>query len=60
MRHHGAVHATTILTLVAAMLVGATVWTVLRGTGSTVARRTWMLVAAIFLAVTMWLRLRHG
>ncbi len=52
--------ATIWLTVVAGFLLVAVVVTTIRGTGSPQARRTWLLVAGIFLAVSAWLRFRHG
>ncbi len=49
--------ATIPLLVVAACLIVAVVATTIRGTGSPQARRTWLLVAAIFVTVSAWLRL---
>jgi hypothetical protein len=50
-------YAPTILLAVAAVLVVAALWNVARHGGRiTVAARTWLIVAAIFVAVTTYLR----
>ena len=52
-----AVLAANILTLVAfVLLVAAAVATIRDGTTRRLARRTWILVAVIFLVVSTWLR----
>jgi hypothetical protein len=51
------VSAGSILLIVAVLLLLATAWDWRRhGGGLTVKRRTWLLVAAIFLGVTLYLR----
>jgi len=49
-----------ILTIFAVVLVLASVATKLRGTASWAARRTWLLIAAIFLVMSLWLSYAHG
>lgn len=49
--------AANILTLVALILLIASAVTTIRGgVGTRTARRTWLLVAGIFLLVSTWLR----
>jgi hypothetical protein len=52
--------ASVPLTIVAGILLVATLVSTIRGTASWPARRTWLLVAGIFLAISLWLRLGHG
>jgi hypothetical protein len=50
-------HAPTILLAVAVVLVVAALWDVVRhGRRITIAARTWLIVAAIFVAVMVYLR----
>jgi hypothetical protein len=48
--------ASVVLTIVALVLIVAATVTTIRGTSTSAARRTWLLVAGIFLAITAWLR----
>jgi glucan phosphoethanolaminetransferase (alkaline phosphatase superfamily) len=57
---HVSMNASLWLMLVAGLLLLAALLSTIRGTGSWPARRTWLLVAGIFLVVSMWLRLGHG
>jgi hypothetical protein len=53
--------APTVLSLVALVLVVAALWNLAHhGWTLTIAARTWLLVAAIFVAVTVYLRLVSG
>ena len=54
-------NAPTILLVVAVVLVVAAVWNAAHhGWRITIAARTWLMVAAIFVAVTIYLRLMRA